>query len=61
MRQRLLCRLDQEKIIRVQRTSILLQGFRNIDDGLWDITLLQTFPAKCKALLFQNNQLHTEK
>ena len=41
--------------------KILLQGYRNQSDGLWDITLPQKMPIKINALIFQKNQIKNKK
>ena len=41
--------------------DLLLQGYRNHADGLWDITLPQKMPIKINALIFQKNQITNKK
>jgi len=51
------------RLLRVcKNKNILLKGFRNLQDGLWDITLLQPVSTrKCRALLFKSNQFRSQK
>lgn len=56
--------LTKKKLYICKDKSILLQGFRNLDGGLCDITLPQIkhFPkTKCKALLFRQKQTNNQK
>ena len=53
------CLNKKEKNFVCKNKSVLLQGFRNLDDGLWDISLPQIkyLPTtKCEALLFRQKQ-----
>ena len=65
MRRRMLCVTHKEKLHICKDKNILLQGYRNKSDGLWDITLPQNMPTKiksttnipikCNALLFKKD------
>ena len=59
--------LTKKKLYVCKDKQLLLQGYRNQDDGLWDITIDQKqnnitkMPPKLNALLFQPLQLKTSK
>ena len=53
--------LKKKKLYVCKKKDLLLQGYRNHADGLWDITLTQKIPIKINALIFQKNQIKDKK
>ena len=59
--------LTKKKLYVCKDKKLLLQGYRNRDDGLWDITLdgsqnlPQTMPLQLNALLFRPMQFKNQK
>ena len=62
--------LTKKKLYICKDKNILLQGYRNQSDGLWDITLPQKMPTKintttnmpikCNALLFKKDHFQND-